>query len=650
MKRTYRLRADREDNRDHVYSFSAPSGLPPKIDLRPQCSPVFDQGDVGSCFTGDTEVSLLDGTSKSLEALYKEAKEVWVFAVDENGSFVPAKAIAKLTGFGKELIQLTLDNNETIKCTPDHKFMLRDGSYKEAQDLTPDDSLMPLNFRIQDAYLQYFDNKSSYKGKKRGWKFVHTRVNSIVHSEYKLEVQNRIETQSDKYLVTHHKDFNKFNNIPENLEWMGNNEHSNFHHTHWNGTPAQKEHARKQAIKLYSERPGWNSGAASKGGKQAWQNAQNDPQRLANIQNCLDIGRYDPEVKKRAAFAISLVWKNKSFEEKAKHGKNRRLAYENSSQEVKDLYRKRAQDSKLGGNRIRERILKTANRILKEYGFIFEDLWSHHKCPKINISWAKVLTYFSLETLISKASNYNHFVTKIEKVQEKQDVYCLEVAQYHNFRLKAGVIVHNCTGNALAGAWEFLELKELRAKTSGTEEFDPTQFLAASRLFIYYNERQLEGTTDEDSGGTLRDGIKSLARWGCCEEKTWPYIESQYMTKPSDQAYTEAALHQITQYQSIASLAALKQWLATGIPAVGGIEVFSGLESQEVADTGLLQMPTEDEEDLGGHAICFVGYNDQIQQLIVRNSWGEAWGQAGYFLMPYPYYLAYASDVWGITK
>ena len=68
----------------------------------------------------------------------------------------------------------------------------------------------------------------------------------------------------------------------------------------------------------------------------------------------------------------------------------------------------------------------------------------------------------------------------------------------------------SCTANALVGALEFLELK------------DGAQFVDLSRLFLYYNERVIEGTVDHDSGAFIRDGIKSLAKQGVCTEPEWP--------------------------------------------------------------------------------------------------------------------------------
>ena len=91
----------------------------------------------------------------------------------------------------------------------------------------------------------------------------------------------------------------------------------------------------------------------------------------------------------------------------------------------------------------------------------------------------------------------------------------------------------SCTGNALAGALEFLERK------------DKISFVDFSRLFIYYNERLIEHTTKADAGAMIRDGIKTLAKQGVCSEKTWPYVISKFAVKPNAACYKEALQHRI---------------------------------------------------------------------------------------------------------
>ena len=106
---------------------------------------VDGQGNFG-CFTGDTKIKLLDGTEKSFAELAElSADEVFhVYSVNADGRIVVGEGRhSRITRQGAELVEVTLDNGERIRCTPDHRFLLRSGVYKEAQSLTPQDSLMP---------------------------------------------------------------------------------------------------------------------------------------------------------------------------------------------------------------------------------------------------------------------------------------------------------------------------------------------------------------------------------------------------------------------------------------------------------------------------------------------------------------------------
>jgi C1A family cysteine protease len=97
----------------------------------------------------------------------------------------------------------------------------------------------------------------------------------------------------------------------------------------------------------------------------------------------------------------------------------------------------------------------------------------------------------------------------------------------------------SCTANAIAGAIEFDLMKEKK------QDFMP------SRLFIYYNERDIEGTVDSDSGAQIRDGIKSIASQGDCPEKEWSYDISKFAQKPPQKCYDDALKHKAVQYQRI---------------------------------------------------------------------------------------------------
>lgn len=197
----------------------------------------------------------------------------------------------------------------------------------------------------------------------------------------------------------------------------------------------------------------------------------------------------------------------------------------------------------------------------------------------------------------------------------------------------------SCTANAIAAAIEFDRMKQ------GLSDFVP------SRLFVYYNERVIEHTVYSDSGAQIRDGIKSVSKLGACSEQEWPYDISQFASKPSDLCYQHALLDKAISYQRVQqNLAQMKGCLASGVPFVGGISVYESFENDEVAKTGMVPMPSTNEQLLGGHAILFCGFRDDTQKWIFRNSWGSSWGDGGYGYLDYQYLLNkdLSSDFWVI--
>lgn len=198
----------------------------------------------------------------------------------------------------------------------------------------------------------------------------------------------------------------------------------------------------------------------------------------------------------------------------------------------------------------------------------------------------------------------------------------------------------SCTANAIAAALQFDQVKQAQ-----TDVFVP------SRLFIYYNERVIEGTVEEDSGAMIRDGIKSVAKQGAPHEVLWPYVISRFRQKPVPPAYRDARLHQALLYQRVLqTIDQLKGCLAAGFPFVCGFAVYESFESAAVTRTGRVPMPKPTERQLGGHAVLCVGYEDRRRRFLLRNSWGPVWGRQGYFTMPYEYLLEpnLSDDFWTV--
>lgn len=212
--------------------------------------------------------------------------------------------------------------------------------------------------------------------------------------------------------------------------------------------------------------------------------------------------------------------------------------------------------------------------------------------------------------------------------------------------------IGSCTANAIAAAFEFDVLKQ------GVADFKP------SRLFIYYNERRIEGDIGTDRGAAIRDGLKSVSRQGVCAEAEWPYVPTEAISEggpwpvgavpaelPPAACYTDALTNTIASYRRVVrSLPQLKGCLAHGYPFVLGFTVYESFESAKVAADGAVPLPGPGERVKGGHAVLVVGYDDDEQRFTCRNSWGPGWGDGGYFTLPYAYLTdrGLASDFWTI--
>jgi C1A family cysteine protease len=198
----------------------------------------------------------------------------------------------------------------------------------------------------------------------------------------------------------------------------------------------------------------------------------------------------------------------------------------------------------------------------------------------------------------------------------------------------------SCTANAIAAAIQFDRMKQRLAPV-----FTP------SRLFIYYNAREMHGTVDSDSGSMIRDAMKSVARIGACPERVWRYDIGAFRVRPPTTCYRIATWHKAVCYQRLEQdLSHMKACLASGYPFVFGFTVYESFEGPQVAATGCVGMPGRDEAVVGSHAVLAVGYDEEREWFIVQNSYGPRWGMKGYFTLPYAYmtHEDLVGDIWVI--
>jgi C1A family cysteine protease len=183
-----------------------------------------------------------------------------------------------------------------------------------------------------------------------------------------------------------------------------------------------------------------------------------------------------------------------------------------------------------------------------------------------------------------------------------------------------------CTAFAMGkGLREYMQRKNGEAKTE------------LSALWLYYESRVHMGEEyiTQDSGANMYDGMWVLENKGCATDVVWPYVPNAFAEKPRARAYETAAPWKIKKSVELADLDSVKTALADGKPVAFGFIVYARF--QFMGKDGKMSMPWKFEPKMGGHAVMAVGYDDEQQHLIVRNSWGETWGDKGYFYMPYKF-------------
>lgn len=177
-----------------------------------------------------------------------------------------------------------------------------------------------------------------------------------------------------------------------------------------------------------------------------------------------------------------------------------------------------------------------------------------------------------------------------------------------------------------------------------------------SRLQLYYDEREIEGSVSSDAGAEIRDGIKTAAAKGVAPEPLWPYNVAAFTQKPFPNVYAAAVKFEALVYMRVgnadgtATAQAVKAALASGYPVVGGFNVYSQLESEQCAKDGIVSMPAPGEQPVGGHCVYLIGYGQKQGYFTARNSWGVDWGDHGNFYLPEHYVEQEGSDFWVVEN
>lgn len=391
----------------------------------------YDKGVEGKCISPDTKIPLISGEVKTVSDLivdFENGVKNYVYSLNEDtGNIVPGEIEwAGYTRMNTEVVRVWLDNNKYIDCTPDHRFLLRDGTWIEAQHLKPEDSLMPLYFK-DGGYKGHYTKVYHPSSKK------YQLVHRLVADYYGIKEDNK---------VIHHIDFNSRNNNPENLDGsMTFYEHRQFHVKN-----AHLNHKNPNMI-------------AYRNSKEFLENCSKAGKKGGKISGPM-LGRWVKEngpANKKEDLFFGCVICGKRF--KIHHYRKNTVKHCGSDRCKSEYYKQHFQYKNQPWQKYHKidfayvvDIAKNSRSFKNIFETLKVDRKTFYKCIEYNgytkedfiqefMPLSKENVYF---TNNYKNLEYkNHKVYKVEVLPNKIDTCDLTISKYHNFGTDAGVIIHN---------------------------------------------------------------------------------------------------------------------------------------------------------------------------------------------------------------
>lgn len=519
----------------------------------------------------------------------------------KNGDFKPGKVTdVWISGKSNRMIKVTLDNGKEIITTPEHKYMMRDGSYKQAKDLQYLDSLMPL-------YFAYYNGYESVKKNSCKSKTIFNSVYKIVADTVLLQEKEQAKMRTGEDIIQiHHKDFNKLNNYPSNLYPMGKMEHWRYHSSlggknidklieagrrFWIESPKrfealekQKKAAREYQLNMWSNftpeekaeyiaksRNAVDTNKLSSSLKQVWSNYTEEEKQkrletnnfvVNNPMNNEEYKNSDAYLKRNKAISDKLRdfhetttaqqrselygWaKGKKFSEEHKHKISQANTGKKFSEEklehMREAGKKQAQKNK------ESRCRRNLNELIEQGIEITpENFLKNRKSGDAH--YLKV--FDSFEDMLSKFNipySINHKVVSVEYIEYEEDipVYDIAIENYHNFYVDAGVMLHNCYRMAYQ-ATKF-GYKYGKPETRPAKITNPNDYGAMCKHLISMlsNKRWLQQVTS-----TVMDFIEK--RIDDVNKKLKLYKDDEKLTLPNELArYNAKASHYARMFKDL---------------------------------------------------------------------------------------------------
>jgi len=478
------------------------------------------EGDsAGGCFSGDTKIALLDGRNVTFEQLIeedKQGKRNFCYTIKQDGTIgVEEIKNPRVTKRNAEVIKLILDNNEEIVCTPNHFFMERNGTYKQARELTALDSLMPLRKQLSkkgkqitiEGYELIYDNME------HRWIFTHL-------------LADKWNTEKGIYVPEigphkHHIDFNKLNNNPTNITRITKGDHLKLHSElayRTLHTDEIKEKCRllkqtteyRQKMSKRMKEPEMRK-LLSERAKKQWQNPRYKDymgKKFLEFYNTNE--KYQKENLNRLNTEQRKYWNVKNHrDEQSQRVKEFFIRHPDTKIQFSEFAKKQWKDPQL----LEWRRCKTKEQWTPEFRVKRKEAYNrtyyektihtlreiYEKNNRIDIEEYNTLrrqkndkNLLLFETFIDRffkgdqqaavdaVANYNHKIVGITPVHEKIDVYDIEVPHTHNFALASGIFVHNSAKQARDK--EFQAILPLRGKILNVEKARMDKILKSEEI------------------------------------------------------------------------------------------------------------------------------------------------------------------------